>query len=223
MQIPTAGDVQNAVAVIVAALKQGGPALTERELLGHVVDFANGEDLAGPLASAPDLPPALPPIDRLTGEQRPGRLEFLKKHRADLRTALGYAVGKGLPPAIFDELRQQALQMVDTTVDIIPEKKGRPRLQSLRFRRSYFPMTLQSILARTVLLLRDKTLDLGSDLKQCALPSCARPFFFVATDGRTPRGRPRLYCSDEHMDEGNRLNTAARMRKLRNAKPTRHK
>jgi hypothetical protein len=224
----TTQELHQAAAILLQGIhEQPSPALTERELLHHVVDFANGKMPAGPLI-APGVR-VLPPRPVQSG--RPNIIDVvptdeLERQRMQLREDLAAAVGKGLPPQTVERLRKAALQMVDMTVAHEFERtRSRPRLRYLRARRYYLPMNLDAILAHSVLLLRDETLALGGDLKQCALPHCRRFFFSSETAKRLgeksgkPRGRPRaLFCSDEHMREAHQATGAARTRKWREGK-----
>src|SRR3984957_12498416 len=168
----TQAEMQRAVETIYRGVSEyTGQALSERDLLRYVVKFANGGLLEGPPATAPAVPPpaVADAINSQTGEPRNYEANFTAGHRAELRKNLALAIGKKeLPRHVF----AAALHMIDTAKEIVPQFRGRPRRHSLHIRRFYMPLSLNGILARAVLLLREDSLGLGEDLKQCRLATC---------------------------------------------------
>ena len=63
----------------------------------------------------------------------------------------------------------------------------------------YCPLNIRGVMAYALVLLLDGTLDSEKYLKRCRLGSCKD--FFWARSG----GRPRVFCTDEHKAEFDRL------------------
>jgi hypothetical protein len=227
---------QNTLARMVAGLAERQseyPAYTHADLLLDAVDFANGDPLDGALANAVDipLPPTnlqypdgrlVPAIDRETGKPRePSRHheEFIAKHRATFRENLTLAINGALVGERLEVLEREAARMLDPICSykvLRSPPRGRSvkaGIRYLRAKRVYLRYSLSAILAYIVLNLLDETLDHGHALRKCPLPGCAEPFFFSNTVGRACR--PQVYCGPEHLAEGNRLATRARMQKRR--------
>jgi hypothetical protein len=194
-----------------------GPVLTERELLRVVIDFANDGSLGDPLIRAPGirfLPPhgAGPNWQPTAADVVPP--ERLTNVRAQLRADLAAAIGKGFTPPDAQRIRAAAREVVAIPIDYESvSTRTRPRQRYVRTRWYFIPMSLEAILARAVLWLRDETLGLGADLRQCALQRC-RAFFFASEKAKA-RGRPRIYCRDDHMNEAHEATGAERTRKWR--------
>jgi len=203
-----------------------GPTLTERELLGLVVDFANDGKLSRPLLDAPGLrfiPPYNAPADWLptSADLTPDEQLRLATLREQLRLDLASALRKGFTPQDSRRIREAAKQMVALPVDYeAVSTRTRPRQRHIHTRWYYVPLSLEAILARAVLWLRDETLGLGADLKQCSLGSCGN--FFFRSDKAKTRGRPRIYCSVEHMQQAHEATGPERTRRWR-AKVAKHK
>ena len=227
----TDAEMQNAAATLSKGISErSGPALSERDLTRYVIRFANGAALEGPLAAAPDVLTlsALAPV----GQTQSPRAQYIERHRAELRKHLAAGIAKGpFPHTLFLELRAAALQMVDCTRDFIQEHSGRPRRVSIRSPRFYMPLSLSAVLAHAVLKLKDDSLGLGVDLKQCTLRSCndSKPRFFFRSETRPEnakhpkRGRPREYCSDECTKKAHELTGPKRSREARARKTAKHK
>jgi len=234
----TQKQMQDAAATILKGARgQPGPALTERELLQLVVNFANGGKLAGPLLHAPGVR-FLVPLERSQDGQRwvAGTLdhdptaadvaptEHLAQLRAQLTQDLASAIGKGLPQKDLDRLKSAASQMVATPAyEIQQQRQGRSYAQRrhLHVRWHYVPLSLEATLALAVLWLRDDDLKLGADLKRCKLETCGRFFFSSARAEQTGKqaGRPpELYCDNAHMIEAHKATAAERTRRWREKK-----
>jgi hypothetical protein len=191
----TAEEMQQAAATIVAwVAKHGaGASLSARAFEEFILEFANGkrgDPLPGPLAAAHDVL-ALPALPRGDWEES-RRTQFIEHHRTELRERLALlGGGRQLPTPLFEALSSAAREMLDpvTGYEIKRSVKGAKQRfpQALRF---YIPSKLTALLAHGVLMFCDDRLGLGKGLKRCTY--CSN--FFLAPS----RGRPRLFCSDEH-------------------------
>lgn len=187
--------MQKAATTIVAwvARHAASSSLSARAFEEFILEFANGkrgQPLPGPLAASHDVLalPALP----AAGWEESRRTQFIEHHRAELREHLAMSIGsRQLPAPVFEALSSAAREMLDPVsgYEMKRTAKGAKQRfpQALRF---YIPSKLSALLAHGVLMFCDDRLGLGKALKRCAYCSD----FFLAP----PRGRPRLFCSDEH-------------------------
>jgi hypothetical protein len=188
-------EVHKAASLIVAwvAAHPSGPSLSARGFEESIIEFANGkrgDALPGALAGSHDVLalPALAPV----GWEESRRTQFIERHRVDLREHLGILSSKRqIPPALFQALSSAARFMLDPLSGYEMQRTVKGAKQ--RFpqpSRFYIPLKLSAVLAHGVLMFADERLGLGKALKRCAYCSD----FFLAPS----RGRPRLFCKDEH-------------------------
>lgn len=195
-EVIQAGDMQKAAELIVAWAAQHaatGPSLTDRAFEEFLIEFANGkrgDPLPGPLAAAHDVLalPALPAV----GWEESLRTQFIERQRAELREHLALSIGRRqLPAPVFEALSSAARHMLEPVSGYEMKRTAKGAKQRFpQALRLYIPLKLSAVLAHGVLMFADDRLGLGKALRRC--PYCGG--FFLAPS----RGRPRLFCTDEH-------------------------
>jgi predicted RNA-binding Zn ribbon-like protein len=211
-------ELDTAIRVALAAADaNAGQTVSEVELLGLVLKFANEGAISGALLYVPgvQVPRSLVKAGMtslvIAGDATDGQGKRLDgpfiRLRDQARKDLAAISGHKLTSARLTEIQKQAGRMV-----LIPRYSGRNQ-DGVRYH--HLPESLAPVIAYAlVLLVNAKPAD---GVAQCRLPGCTA--FYLR------RGRPKraIYCTDEHATHARKSAGAERQERYRNKPTAKHK